>query len=280
MDWSKAKSILIIAFIITNLILGYVLVENKDTEETFNKEFIEEVKGELLEKNIIITAKIPTDTPSLPKLTIEYEVYDPQKVVTLFLGKYDEKDEQFDKKFFKYRGKELTIFDNNKRLFYTSNNSEEKYKDLNESSLVEIAKNFLSERSFSTDDFKLGDYDYEPNRKAHYLEYVKIHKDRFVEESYMRFEIDNTGVTRFERYWIDTKDVTYSNFSISSAPNVLLRLISKVDVIGKTITDIDLCYYFSPNDESEHVDPKNTMKGQAIPAWRVKFSDGTKKFLD
>lgn len=279
MDWSKAKSILIIAFIITNLILGYVLVENKDIDETFNKEFIEDVKAKLLEKNINVIAEIPLDAPSLPKLTVEYEVYNPQELAMIFLGKYDEKDEKDNKKIFKSGDKTLHVLDNNRKLLYRFNNSEEKYNNLSESKLKLIVEDFLKNKGFRTDDFKLGDYDYDPMTKTHYLEYVKRYNGRFVEETYMRFNINNTGVIEFERYWLETKEITDSNFSISSAPNVLLRLISKIDVIGKTITDIDLCYYFSVNYDYEYVNPKNAMKGQAIPAWRIKFSDGTKKFF-
>jgi len=44
MDWSKAKTILIVAFIITNLLLIYVLVgENHIYEPTLKDEFIDEV---------------------------------------------------------------------------------------------------------------------------------------------------------------------------------------------------------------------------------------------
>lgn len=278
MDWSKAKSILIIAFIVTNLILGYVLVENKSMEETFNKEFIEDVREKLLENNITIIPKIPVDTPSLPKLTVEYEVYDSYEVAKVFGVVGGETGIQSNSTTFEFEDKTLTISNNNKKLLYTSKNSEELYENLNKRKLEEIVKNFLSERNFPIDDYKDGDYNYDSIRKVHYLEYIKTYNNRFVEETYMKFEIDNTGVVKFERYWLETKGVTNSNFSISSAPNVLLRLISDLDFIGKTITAIDLSYNFSP--DSEYVDPKNAMKGQAIPAWRIKFSDGTKKFLD
>ena len=72
-DWSKAKTILVIAFIITNLLLIYVLVgENHIYEPTLKDEFIDEVIALLAEGHKART-DIPKEIPRLNSMIVEYE---------------------------------------------------------------------------------------------------------------------------------------------------------------------------------------------------------------
>ncbi|SHI16368.1 hypothetical protein [Sporanaerobacter acetigenes] len=74
MDWSKAKTILIIAFIVTNLLLAHVLFDNENIDEPTIKEgFIENAVGLLQSKNIKVNCKIPNTQPSLSMMNVEYE---------------------------------------------------------------------------------------------------------------------------------------------------------------------------------------------------------------
>lgn len=284
MDWSKAKNILIVAFIITNLILTYVLIENRPMEDTFNDEFITNVKEKLSEKDIKLSDKveIPIETPSLPKLTIEYDIYKAPKIAEAFFDKYSQ-TVLSNAHIFRAENETLAV-KNNKELIYTNRNYKNKYEDLSEKGLKKIVQEFLTDKGFATDDYKLADYDYITEKKIHQLKYVKVYKDKYVEKTYMKFQIDKSGVIKFERFWVDVKDRTENKILVSSAPNALLRLLSKKEVTGKTITDISLCYYFDPNRESEKheemFDPDSTSTAQATPVWRIKFSDGSTSFIE
>jgi len=76
MDWSKAKSVLIIAFVITNIFLLHAISENNNVYDSYHiveDHFANDVKSRLLEKGIKIDVDIPQNIQSLPLLNIEYE---------------------------------------------------------------------------------------------------------------------------------------------------------------------------------------------------------------
>ena len=81
MDWSKAKTILIVAFLITNMLLGVVLLSNnKTTDSTTKQGFVEDVTRLLNNKDIKIDTEISREIPSLNTLEVEYEMIDILKV--------------------------------------------------------------------------------------------------------------------------------------------------------------------------------------------------------
>ncbi|KPU27216.1 hypothetical protein TR13x_06560 [Caloranaerobacter sp. TR13] len=278
MDWSKAINILIIAFLITNLILVYVLIDNKRDESaylTVKEEFIKEVENLLSQKGIKIDADIPRTIPSLPLLTIEYEIQDPQKLAQKLLGDYNK--EVVDGEILYKNGSETLKIIDNKKIVYKNDSSIKIYNQLNKNIAISIAENFIKSKGFDQNDYKLTDYSFNGNR--HILRYTKTNKDMLLEKSYMIFEIDNTGIKRFERLWFNFVKTSERKITISSAPESLLRLLTMEDVYGKTIVDIRLCYYFDPIKHGAR-DWKKTLKGEAGPAWRIKLSDGTLIFVD
>lgn len=76
MDWSRAKSVLIYAFLILNIVLGYQLWQ--DVRDQMNTEqdwtsLSEETRRIMDVKQIQVTSKIPSETPSLREITYRYE---------------------------------------------------------------------------------------------------------------------------------------------------------------------------------------------------------------
>lgn len=76
MDWSRAKSVLIYAFLILNIVLGYQLWQ--DVRDQINTEqdwtsLSEETRRIMDVKQIQVTSKIPSETPSLREITYRYE---------------------------------------------------------------------------------------------------------------------------------------------------------------------------------------------------------------
>ncbi|MTI46244.1 hypothetical protein [Sporosalibacterium faouarense] len=281
MDWSKAKNILIVAFIITNLILAYVLIDNRASETTMDEKFINNVKEKLLVKDIHISPdiQIPLGKPSLSKLNVEYQVYSPTEIAEAFLGDYNYNTSiTKDSYVYKKNNQVLTISHDNKKIVYVNNNDESDIvtsPDLSEKRVHFLIEVFLNEKGFADDDFKLINYNFD--KMPYTLEYVKVYKGIYVEKTWMKIEIDKSGVRKFERMWIDIDGVD-TKVSINSAPNALLTLLSKEDISEKTISDMSLCYYLD-SEEKDNLDSEKIIAGQATPAWRIEFSDGTKEFL-
>lgn len=275
MDWSKAKTILIVAFLITNILLGLVLLSSeKQVETTTHERFIEDVTKLLNKKNIFIDTEISREIPSLNNLTVEYEIlasYEANKNYFEGKGKIESKDQDITTII--YNDEQVSI-ENKKILIYENKNQEEKYKDLNEEKAKAIALDFLRDKKYDTSDMLL--YYIKNQDNVYLLEFSKMYKDRYIEKANTIIEVDSRGVKKLERSWLNVLDEGETPIYISTAPKAILSLLSMEDVYGKTIKDISLCYYFDPV-ESES---KDARKGNTTPVWRVLFDDGSKVIID
>ncbi|WP_353094670.1 hypothetical protein [Tissierella praeacuta] len=279
MDWSKAKTILIVAFLVTNILLVAVLLSSQKQVETTTKEgFIEDVTKLLNNKNISIDTEIPREIPSLNILTVEYEMLDSYEVnKNYFHGKGKIQSQDKGKTGIIYNDEYILII-RKKILSYENNKQENKYKDLDNEKAKDIAVKFLEERNYDTSDMLLSYIKNEGN--VYYLEFSKLYKDKYLENANTIVEVDSRGVRKLERKWLRALSEGETPIYISTAPKALLSLLSTEEVYGKTIKDISLCYYFDPVKQKYVQEAQDPRKGNTSPAWRVLFDDGYKIIID
>lgn len=278
MDWSKAKTILIIAFIITNMFILFVLLnENPIEEPTITDEFISNIEKLLRDKNIYIETSIPREIAYLNTMIVEFEKADSNSLNRLY---FDNKgDIQYDGSLKEIiSGMESILIINDRLIIYENNSEEAIYNSLDIDEAIEIAESFLKKGNFNTSDMKLT-YSKEENN-IYYLEYSKTYEDTFIERAYTNFQIDKRGVKRFERLWLNAKELGDTKIYISTAPKSLLNLLGMQEVYNNTITDISLCYYFDPEKHQYIEEPGEAKQGKAVPAWRIQFEDGYKVYID
>lgn len=75
MDWGRAKNVLIYAFLLLNLVLGYQLWNDLQEQADSNPDFISlesSIQKSMDEKNVRVLAKIPSETPALPKISYRF----------------------------------------------------------------------------------------------------------------------------------------------------------------------------------------------------------------
>lgn len=285
MDWSKAKTILIIALIIVNLIVGSLFLIEKKEERS--QEFDEsEVISKLNKKGIELDVDIPTGKNELKGLVVEYELYEADDINERFFGgkgsiNYINED-LFE---VTQQGETVTVI-NGKLLIYEKEETETEentYKILIDSSdplkrANEIAMKFMEERGFFTEDMKLTFLNL--TEEGYYLTYSNIYDGNYIESSFTTVEIRNEKVFKMERTWLDVKQSEDVVLKTIPAKKALLELLMKEEVYGKRITDISICYYFDPEKQDYFSKYKEIVEGKTIPAWRVQFSDGYKIILD
>lgn len=284
MDWSKAKKILIIAFLIMNIILlSTFLYRTKEMKQYITTE--KDVIESLNKVDIKINTKIPKDIPDMELLEVEYEEYgtDSKRIgvaqrflemgSVINLSKDVKVDEEEEVITFTKGNKTLNIF-RDKELVYI-NKDRNKLSDI-EYDPYKVVENFLEDKGFSTDDYKLNKMI--QNDNSYYIEYSNKYEDTIIEKSYMRFTIESSNIIKFERLWLEPIGQKENNIQLKPATDSLLKLLSEEDVYGKNIDDMRLCYYFDPTDTElfGFGDPRS---GDAIPAWKVEFNDGTIKYL-
>jgi len=278
MDWSKAKTILIIAFIITNVFIVFLLLSDRPIEEpTITDKFISNVKELLKDKNIYIEASIPREIAYLNSMIVEFEKADNQSLNRLYFDNNGVIHSDGSLKEITY-GMESILIINNRLIIYENNDEKARYNLLNIDDAIEIAEDFLMKGNFSTSDMKLT-YSKQENN-VFYLEYSKVYEDTYIERAYTNFQIDERGVKRFERLWLNAKEIGDTKIYISTAPKSLLNLLGMQEVYNNTITDISLCYYFDPEKHEYIEEPGEAKQGKAVPAWRIQFEDGYKVYID
>ncbi len=279
MDWSKAKTILIVALLITNIFLAYFLYGEQEVgNAVLNPEFIEETEELLGRNGILLQSDLPTETGQLYNLTVEYEdmlpgtindrFFNSEGVINRNEGAVIEID---------YGDEGITLI-NEKLMIYENAATEAGNPIGNLEQAMELAKQFLMERGYETDDMGLSYW--RETENGYYLDFTKIFQDSYIELSYTVVIIEDGRITRMERTWLNTKEIEETDYKIVPAPKAILELLSMEDASNKTITDISLSYYFDPEKQEYLDDYQQAMEGRAVPAWRVQFQDGYDVILD
>lgn len=246
MDWAKAKNILIFAFIITNLLLGYNVLsalDNRNYVHSINEERIDGVKKILKEKNIMVKTEIPQKVFNLPELTLEYETYDSNEIEKKFPQFIiDDKD---NKKYYK-ENEMVEIPFHRKSIKYTKDvkTSEVKYIDKEEAE--KIAYDFIKSHGFYNNEAEI--WNITGKEGKYNLEYKQKYKDMILDDGYMKITVENGEVVRFERRWLNITANKASQKNVIPATKALLLAIG--DLKEKkgtedseiTITDINLVY--------------------------------------
>jgi len=279
MDWSKAKSILIVALIVTNMLLGYVLfLDQNNVDTTVDDKFVTETIDILNDKNITLNAEIPLTNSNLFGLTVEYELLDSNILNNNFFDGKGQIDSKGEGLLEISLGDEIITVVNKKLIIYELSSNEAIYDIKSEEQAIDIAKNFLESKQFILSDMKLSFI--KKVDGVYNIEFTKIYGENYIEATFTNLQIDKSGVKKLERNWLNMKEVGTNLIQVSSAPKSILALISMEEVYGKTITDISLCYYFDPEKQDYIQDPGEAQQGSTIPAWRIQFEDGYKVFID
>lgn len=286
MDWSKAKTVLIIAFIITNLFLGFKIQQNTYRASSFSKisnEYVREIIELLEQRNIKIKGDIPRKIISKGNLTVEYRKIDTSFLKEGFFDIGEKIQERISDDIVTYiqGAKNLKVVKEKKIEFKDERNIipiEDKEVDSVKKKAVEIIKAL----GWSKEELELDEIDIE-NGILH-IKYTQKYKDKVVDGgSYIRMDIDGLGIISFQSLWLDVVKESKSNTTIIPATEALFNLITFTDDI--VVTDISLGYYI-PTDFGHFKGINNEYnweyiyQNQAIPIWRIKLDSGNKLYID
>ena len=280
MDWSKAKSTLIIALLITNVILfGFNLYNyNLTYDSSSSRHFANEAKEILSKQNIKIDTNIPRYRNKLHTLRIEFDNFDINDLNERFFnskGHIENPSTDFSR--IDYNKKLITVI-NNRRMRYENSESSEKYNITKLSEAQKIANEFLLQNQFDTRDMQLTHMRKEDD--LYILNFSKIYDGVIIERSYTNFVINNSGVVSMDRLWLNVTDKSDAEIYLIPAAKALLSLLDDEEYYGRTVTNIDECYYFDPEEQGYVEDITKAQQGRAIPAWRIQFSDGENIAID
>ena len=256
MDWAKSKIVLIIAFLVTNIFLGYNLYLNtsRDIQKSFTgNEYRQYVDSLLEKKGVVLKAKLPETLPKLGPVTIKYESVDAEMFKELLTAKNADLDV--------INGKKLLIVIKDEHIGYEGNAA----KDYSEK--------FIKKYGLDKGNMMLKHVDEYENVIE--VVYSSRYGEYFLEKSYMKFYFYPNGDVRIERLWMDAVDGNFQRKAVITPLEAVVKLYAQLDE-GSIIEDVQLGYYFNLGEDMKI---RNTKTAKAFPAWRIRLSDGTEKYI-
>lgn len=239
MDWTKAKSILILALVVTNLVLIATYIFQNERFEDDEKEMQDVTIKLLEEKNIFVEVDIPDEHPRMGKLTVQYDKMNEDAIEQQIADQIALPDsEQTDKKLISMTTDFLEKCD-----LMTENVTFEHIERIGEDILV-IYKNYINEIA--------------------------------IEDSTITCTIRDGKITEFERYWLNPVEINDIEKEIISADTALIKFMSE-NTAGEKINvhDIDLVYWL----DSSAFNTESPVTDTAFPAWKITYNRGKTQYI-
>ena len=248
MDWAKAKTILIIALIITDIFLLYNYVSgHRGSGEIDNTEMLMTV----LSESGINISEIPEGHQDMPALTVKHVDTDDETIKALI------------------ESVDITV------------DSDEHDK---ESAYIEAASDFIeylgmmsihAEAEYEA----LSDSNRNNNTaNADAIVRFRCFRNNYeVDGSYMVCTFDDGKLTGFESNWLEPVEFSRKKLPTISASVALISFMtdhSPEDIV--TIENMDMVYWVSP----DYYDGGSVMTDTALPAWRIVLDDGRQIHID
>lgn len=277
MDWSKAKTILIILFLLMNIFLGVNVFNQKIAPVYFSKE--EETAREiLLKRGVILESDIPKQIMNSRKLTMEAKAdFDLEKITLNLLGLKDVGNLASSKGFIENGNNSIKV--ENSFTFTYTDKSPSNYVNLKDAKDVEkFALEFIKKAGITPKGLILDDVE-DTNSNSNSNSYGNSKRLVFIREksniklfdSMINILISDKGVHEMTcslpRPSYDKKDAD----RIMPAYKVLLQNFTKDSNV--IILSVDLGYTMNEEDG----DMKNFYERLT---WRIKQKDGTVKYFD
>lgn len=269
MDWNKAKTILIIAFIILDIFLVLQVMDIKtDSEPVVSLEIIKE---SLSEQNITVSIDVTGEELILPLLEVEYMVFDSESnEIGEFLG--NDYTELIENEYYINSGGQSVQINQSKKFLFMTRDIESEIKP-NITDATEQIETFTSKHQINLNGFYQTD-SYIINNTNHIV-YTENFQGYPLQNSYYMFIQDGSGVVGFEMQRIKSLRQTQANIVLSKPEEALLRLLKYKDIRGETVIGMDICYY---RDE-ELINWGEIVVDNLEPTWKVVFESGIIKYL-
>ncbi|MCR5482199.1 MAG: two-component system regulatory protein YycI [Clostridia bacterium] len=252
MDWSKAKTILIIALLFTNLILLW----NYDfREESKASDADKEALLKVLEaQDIYLDVELPGTHADMPILSIRYLQTDEelvkQKLETAKRVEPDSLDEIYVSAAEGFIGE----------LGYNSDTMAFSEVRDGENLPFEIPKGFTASEALEN-----------PNAVCRQVVFRNIFEDVPVEESYMICTYVDGKLADFSRYWLEPVGTGKKKVHTISAASAMVSFMGEQSENERVVVeDIRLVYWL----DDAAFDVESAVSDMAFPAWKITYNGG------
>lgn len=275
MNWSRAKTILIIVFLIADIFLFYVTYSG--SIETTDIKSISEVALHLEKQGIQIKGTIPAKGISCPLLNVKYKYFDEKEVSKIFFDSAENVNIKRDDYKTSMDGNGISLeMKNNGELFYLNRNvTASRDEVIDEKQALKNIEEFLNKLNINLNEV----YTSSKTSEDGYVKvgYTQGYKNMFLDNTYVEIKASNKGVAYLKMLWFESVKNGKTIKDVISPIDALMKLSEIFRDNEKTITvqEMSQGYLFDLNiKQVKEFDVETVEEGTAIPVWRIKTDVG------
>lgn len=273
MNWSRAKTILIVVFLIADIFLYYVSYRGDIGNS--GEEDISKVLEYLASHNIKVNGSIPDKGNPASLLYVKYKILSVEEVKEIFFNSDDDIDiKESGQKVLMENDTILLELQNNGEIFYLDKSLNKiDNKPVDEAKATKNIDTFLKLLNISLDEASAVQKDAKDNYIK--LKYNQNYKNRFLDKSYLEIKAVDDGISYAKILWFESIQNGKTKNEVISPVKALLKLAELYDIDNTEINvdEISQGYYFSNTMEKTFA-ARYVIEGNAVPVWRVKTNVG------
>ncbi len=270
MNISKAKNVLILAFLVLNIILAYQLLAPglSGLSAGVTPEEVQRMEEKLEDNNFELASSLPHRPQNSSFITVKPPARTPAKLKEAFFAGEDVHTINLEDKTVLEAGEqELNIWPGGHyRYSYQNDVSGGEDVPLDAGEAVSKAEEFLAEKGLFHNNMRKGQI-HRVDEKTYKITFYQEFMESPIFTSYKRIVVSRDRVTEMESYWLQVKGMEERRkMEVIPAATAVIRLLEEKspEAEQREITDIELGF-FSQEYDAE--------KWEIPPVWRIIVSD-------
>ncbi|MBR5236400.1 MAG: hypothetical protein IKW06_03415 [Clostridia bacterium] len=276
MNWGRAKTILIILFLVTDIFLSYILVQTKmGTTRISNETILTTVQ--VLEKNGLTVSKdiIPNRRPDNQNVVMRNIFDDTQEIADILLGEYEVTKQDDGQHIYQYTSSRAELRSSDEGFIFTLLKSPVPYvkekeptpEDMQTKVLDQLAKLGFAKKEIFVDKGHMEEGLYRSFA-------VPLYRGMKIYGVSMEIVADSEGVVSLSGNWFKPeKTESYEKEQLLDITAVLTGLIYREDCKNMKISVIESAYHVSG-------DYLNSRELVAVPVYIIQDEKGNKVYFD
>ncbi len=283
MEWTRAKSVLIICFLLGNLILGYQLLSHPGANATGGEVLwaqeagtAETLRANLAEMNVDVQADIPDSAPRMYAVSVSHD----KPEIESLKGALFHDDEVLDPvlvggRVGGYRSERAAMVVGGTGSLRFQITEDVPERDMDRSEALSVAKSFLDDARLRPAGMQF-DYVQRSAKGKYTVFYCQHYQDTPVFGGGIALRVEGGEVREYQRLWYRIHGYAGRLRPVMTAVQAMSENVNRIGMIADTadasaIVDIQLGYYAGMQQEGSW---------NAEPAWRIRLDDGTAIFIN
>ncbi|MFO7942250.1 MAG: two-component system regulatory protein YycI [Bacillota bacterium] len=272
MDWSRAKSILIVLFLLANVVLGYQLLSNMRGTDGVAYVMGEDPETPLSEKlaevGVSLDTDLPEETPRLYRLRVTPADVNLEPMRSALFGTGSVESILVGGEVAGYRSDEgLLIAGAPGAVRYRSDTAQTGER-VSEDRARRLAESFLEPPSLRPSGMVFDHAHPSSDGENFIVNYRQEYRGRPLFGGGILLQVDSSGVREYQRLWYEVRGSVGSASQVLSASAAITANLTRIGQLAPEgeLVEVLLGYYAGMSEEEDW---------EIEPAWRLRFESGT-----